>query len=46
MAFNPLKEEGIPVEEQHVERHGHDYRLEMEGPHPIEELRAREMAGA
>lgn len=30
------------VIEEHIDRHGQDYRLETEGPHPIEELRARE----
>lgn len=30
------------VIEHHIDRHGQDYRLETEGPHPIEELRARE----
>jgi rubrerythrin len=34
------------VIEQHIDRHGRDYRLETEGPHPIEDLRAREMARA
>jgi rubrerythrin len=29
------------VIEEHIDRHGQDYRLETEGPHPIEELRAR-----
>ncbi len=31
------------VVEEHIDRHGQDYRLETEGPHPIEELRAREV---
>ncbi len=30
------------VVEHHIERHGTDWRLETEGPHPVEELRARE----
>ncbi|MBM4024045.1 MAG: hypothetical protein FJ280_01375 [Planctomycetes bacterium] len=30
------------VIETHIDRHGQDWRLETEGPHPIEELRARE----
>jgi rubrerythrin len=30
------------VIEAHIDRHGEDYRLETEGPHPVEELRARE----
>jgi hypothetical protein len=34
------------VIEQHIDRHGTDWRLETEGPHPIEELRVREMVGA
>jgi rubrerythrin len=33
------------VIEQHIDRHGQDYRLETEGPHPVEELRAREAVG-
>ncbi len=32
------------VIDQHIDRHGRDYRLETEGPHPVEELRAREPA--
>lgn len=34
------------VVEQHIDRRGQDYRLETEGPHPIEEYRVREMVGA
>ncbi len=34
------------VVEQHIDRHGQDYRLETEGPHPLEEFRVREMVGA
>jgi len=34
------------VIEQHIDRHVQDYRLETEGPHPVEELRAREPAKA
>ena len=30
------------VIEEHIDRHGTDYRLETEGPHPVEELRDRE----
>jgi len=30
------------VIEEHIDRHGQDYRLEIEGPHPIEEYRVRE----
>lgn len=30
------------VIEEHIDRHGQDYRLETEGPHPIEEYRVRE----
>jgi hypothetical protein len=32
--------------EQHIDRHGQDYRLETEGPHPVEELRTRETVRA
>ncbi len=32
------------VIEEHIDRHGRDYRLETEGPHPIEEYRIREAA--
>ena len=34
------------VIEQHIDRHGQDYRLETEGPHPVEEFRAREAVRA
>lgn len=34
------------VIEEHIDRHGQDYRLETEGPHPVEELRARETVPA
>jgi len=34
------------VIEEHIDRHGQDYRLETEGPHPIEELRTRETVRA
>jgi len=30
------------VIEQHIDRHGQDYRLETEGPHPVKEYRVRE----
>jgi rubrerythrin len=30
------------VIEEHIDRHGQDYRLETDGPHPIEEYRIRE----
>ena len=30
------------VVEPHIDRHGQDYRLETEGPHPVEELRSRD----
>jgi hypothetical protein len=30
------------VIEEHIDRHAQDYRLETEGPHPIEEYRVRE----
>ncbi len=30
------------VIEEHIDRHGQDYRLETEGPHPLEEYRVRE----
>jgi rubrerythrin len=33
------------VIEAHIDRRGTDWRLETEGPHPIEELRARETVG-
>lgn len=33
------------VIEQMIDRHGQDYRLETEGPHPVEAYRARETAG-
>jgi rubrerythrin len=34
------------VIEEHIDRHGTDYRLETEGPHPVEELRDRARAPA
>ncbi len=34
------------VIEEHIDRYGTDYRLETEGPHPIEELRDRARAPA
>jgi len=34
------------VVEAHIDHQGQDYRLETEGPHPVEELRARETVGA
>ncbi len=34
------------VIEEHIDHQGQDYRLETEGPHPIEELRAREIVRA
>ncbi len=37
---------GQRVIKQHIDRHGRDYRLETEGPHPVERFRAREMARA
>ena len=34
------------VIESHIDHRGQDYRLETEGPHPVEGLRARETVGA
>jgi rubrerythrin len=34
------------VIERHIDHQGQDYRLETEGPHPVEELRARATVGA
>jgi rubrerythrin len=44
---NVVNADGVPSEEvveKNIEKHGRDYRLEIKGPHPVAELRQKEMA--